>query len=495
LSSITDRARRTAGRRHEDGQVLVIFAGGLIALIAIAALVFDTGQSLLDRRTEQNAADAAALAGARYLPSTSGRYQGDCSALTPAQKADPQLRAVTAACEVAAAYLDAEGFTNRTITVKRPPGPESGFSGLSGNIEVRIDSTRPSFFAGVLGMTSQHTGALGTAANTSGYSLPYSLLSLDPSGCNTSKITGSGIVQVSGSIHIDSTCDPGLLINGNGGGSAASCDAVGGVNDQQGNFDCPEPTGIQVSGDPLRNLATPPEPTTLGRVVKVSGTKNVPGSCPVAGSVFATFKANPQPCQFNNGNAGGTIYRLYPGYYPGGLKVSDGTLYLEPGIYWIGGGGIQQNGGTIIAVDTGGTTAATADGGVLIYNSEDSAFHSQCAANPTYNAGCFGGLSFAGTGSVLSLRGIQTTIWKNIVLFQDRANSQAMTVNGNGATISITGTIYAPKAVVTINGDGGDAASAQVIAYDFIVNGNAGTFVVTYQGDALFQLAGVGLVE
>ena len=39
---------------------MVIFAGALFAICAVAALVFDVGQNLLDRRTEQNVSDAHA---------------------------------------------------------------------------------------------------------------------------------------------------------------------------------------------------------------------------------------------------------------------------------------------------------------------------------------------------------------------------------------------------------------------------------------------------
>ncbi len=50
--------------RSERGQVLVLFAGGIVALLLVAALAFDVGMMLLERRDEQNAADAAALAAA-----------------------------------------------------------------------------------------------------------------------------------------------------------------------------------------------------------------------------------------------------------------------------------------------------------------------------------------------------------------------------------------------------------------------------------------------
>lgn len=49
------------------GQTLVIVALALFALIALVALAIDGGNLMAERRRMQNAADAAALAGARDL--------------------------------------------------------------------------------------------------------------------------------------------------------------------------------------------------------------------------------------------------------------------------------------------------------------------------------------------------------------------------------------------------------------------------------------------
>ena len=61
--------RRTASRsRANDGQIIVIFALGLVAMIAMVGLVLDGGSTYAQRRGQQNAADLAALAGAnQYL--------------------------------------------------------------------------------------------------------------------------------------------------------------------------------------------------------------------------------------------------------------------------------------------------------------------------------------------------------------------------------------------------------------------------------------------
>ena len=61
-----NRLRHGLGR-DERGQILVIVAGGMIALLAIAALVLEGGMLVLNRRDAQNAADLASVAGGRQV--------------------------------------------------------------------------------------------------------------------------------------------------------------------------------------------------------------------------------------------------------------------------------------------------------------------------------------------------------------------------------------------------------------------------------------------
>jgi hypothetical protein len=58
----------------------------------------------------------------------------------------------------------------------------------------------------------------------------------------------------------------------------------------------------------------------------------------------------------------------------------------------------------------------------------------------------------------------------------------------------MSGTIYAPKAVVQINGNGATTISTQIIAYDVQISGSGGTLSITYNSDQLFHLSGSGLV-
>jgi len=104
--------------------MLVIFALALIALIGMVGLVIDGGDTFLQRRDQQNAADAAAMAaGYAYVNGQS---------------------AATAAQTVATANGYVHGADNTTVTV------------TIGATAITVDITRPhrNYFSGVLGLNS-----------------------------------------------------------------------------------------------------------------------------------------------------------------------------------------------------------------------------------------------------------------------------------------------------------------------------------------------------
>ena len=486
MSSTTEGERPT-----QSGQILVIFAGGLVLICMIAALVFDVGQNLLDRRAEQNASDAAALAGARHIKGVGYGYHAGCSA------SHAGLLAVEAACEVAADNGFIDGQDERTVRVDIPPVYPSTKAGFPGHIEVTIGNTRPSFFMGVVGITQQRTGAFGVATNDSDIPLPYSLLALND-GCGLNKITGEvgSMVSTNGTVQIDSSCstNPGaLFLSGNGVLTAPECDVVGLIVEQGGadNRCTTAPTGVLVSGDPLRNLASPAIPALPTSVVPLDGGP-IPSGCPGGGPGAATA-ATPAVCSFSKPTMNGMTYRIFPGLYPGGIEVTRATVYMDPGIYWIGGGGVTVKStgpagvfGRLISKASGDDTGTTPTGGVLIYNSK-------LPTSP------YGPISLnGGDGSTLALRPIQTTIYKGMVIFVDRAaglKSNDIDLNGGGSNLDVSGTIYAPTGEVKLNGSESDAASAQVICWNFIVNGSGAAFTIDYDPDDLLHVTGVGLVE
>lgn len=59
--------RSTSSKPRQRGQIMVLFAVGLVAIVAGVGLVIDGGFAFAQRRGEQNAADLAAFAGANAL--------------------------------------------------------------------------------------------------------------------------------------------------------------------------------------------------------------------------------------------------------------------------------------------------------------------------------------------------------------------------------------------------------------------------------------------
>ncbi|HLA17260.1 MAG TPA: pilus assembly protein TadG-related protein [Candidatus Limnocylindrales bacterium] len=493
MSSTTDSGR---GQR---GQILVIFAGGLVAILAIAALVFDVGQNLIDRRAEQNASDAAALAGARYVKGAPYTFHGGCSLPYAG------MPAVGAACDIAAEHGYVDGTDGRTVRVDIPPVAPSTKAGLPEHIEVQIGATRGSFFMGILGVNQQRTGAMAVATNNSDIALPYSLLALNPHDCGANKINGAPgtIVETNGTVHIDSDCDtpPGSLqLSGNGVLTAPECDVVGMITVSGGaaNNCTAAPDDVLVFGDPLLKLLVPPKPVLPAAVQPLDAIDPgpIPDGCP--GSANPATDAAPATCAFSSGQVAGKAYRLFPGDYPGGISTSKATLYLDPGIYWLGGGGLHiQSDGQVVSKAPGDNAGTTPSGGILIYNTEDPIPTTGCIG-----AGCYDGISINGGGGstpTLALKPIQYGDYKGMVMFVDRDKALSggfdIDLNGADAALNVTGTIYAASGSLRFNGSDTDVLSAQVICYDFQVNGSGSAFIIDYEPGELFHVRGVGLVE
>ncbi len=505
LSSTTDRAA-------QRGQTLVLAALAMLLLLGVAAFAFDTGQVMVSRRTQQDVADAAALAGARELLDP---IDGNCIA---APSLDNCPHAVAAALQMAQFNGYGDGSTNcavadctgksQRVYVKVPPGPEAPeWDGTAGTIEVEVGSTDPAIFSGVIGIPNWNVGALAVAANGVDVALPYSFLSLDP-GCTTSTLlsgsNGSGLTA-GGDVQVDARCAGALQVSGNSSISVTSgaCNVVGSLQ-QSGNatVNCTVNSGSPYVPDPLASLAAPTMPPLAQAPVNVdTPSATPPANCP-------SSLAAPTTCTFSSSHAG-QRWELFPGTYPGGLKLNGGTFYLEPGIYYIAGGGFSA-GGTGVTVETvgSGTIGATSPppgGGILIYNTQDIPTGSTTCSG----AGCIGPIVLNGSSAQITLLPDQTSPYQGMVIFQDRTlfvsgtgtptggatRTADLQLDGSSSNLNVTGTIYMPLGMVQVNGSNSTAMNTQIIAYDFKFNGSGGSMSVGYNGDSFFHVRGSGLVQ
>jgi hypothetical protein len=226
-----------------------------------------------------------------------------------------------------------------------------------------------------------------------------SLLVLDPAASGALTISGGATITIPGIIVVDSNSASALSASGTSQLTATAIDVVGNVSASNGATISPVPiTGITPVADPLANLPLPSSNVNRGSVNVSKGTTTLnPG-------IYSQIKAS------------GT-----------GTKI-----ILNPGIYIIQGGGLSIS-----------SSASISGSGVMIYNA-GSKF-------PTLG-GSFGGITLTGSGS-FSLTSPTSGTYAGILIFQERDNPVALSLSAN-AGLGLSGTIYAPGALLTVSGGG-----------------------------------------
>lgn len=513
-------------RPDPRGQVLVIVAASMLVLLAVGAIAIDLGFSWMLRRQEQNAADAGAIAAARHITSAGINMPGaEVDACFFAQQNGFFDGDLACAAALASGALD----------VNYPPeGVLAGnFAGSPYKVQVVISATHPSFFARAFGQTEATVVTGAVAANDKGNANASSLVALDPSGCDgiseaTAKFSGGGTVVIfplvdpvtglphkGGYVQVNSDCaetghndvcdggsgKSGMKISGggtvdvssSGAFTAGTCKADGG-----GTLLGPLQEGTLAIGDPLGQLAPPPWEAVVANYGYVT--------CPGEASPLTEDSAS--GCSLNAAKCGGDICSLEPGVYFGGLEVKkkDLQVELQPGIYYIAGGGITVGTDASIASVSGDPTV---DARIMIYSTDHP---TKCASTPQM---CQGPISF-GAQTSFSAKAIDTAVcqtpphqftcpYRGILIWQ-AANGEYMDnevgLGGQNSSV-VSGTIYAPDELVDLNGgSSGDGCggtppsclAVQIISWQFNITGG-GTLHMPYDPGGLYQFMHRGLVH
>ena len=288
---------KTHSRTSESGQALVLLALAFIILLGSAGLAIDAGMVYTERRRAQNAADAAAMAGA----------------FTILNGGDP----------IAAAYARSvdNGFDNNQadnwVEVYRPPihGPTTGDIN---HIEVQIRSRVEPVFSQLV-----FTGPLENTVTAIARARPptvaplvdgQALVGLAPHGCSVVWSHGDSVSLIEGSGIFVNSDDPDCALVANGGNdlvvNGGSIFVVGGW--EIGN-----------------NSSISPLPTS--GVAQIQAPEVVPPTCSQDAVVD---------------NVAGTIT---PGNISS-LDITNGTWTLGAGIYCIDDG-MRINGGSVTGHD------------------------------------------------------------------------------------------------------------------------------------------------
>ena len=246
-----------------------------------------------------------------------------------------------------------------------------------------------------------------------------------PTLTGTLYLSSSADLIVPGQVIVDSPGKPAVALTGTSEIIASYVGVAGSVSQASTATISPTPkTGSSAvsTADPLASLAVPN----------------------VTGTVTAV--------NFSSGT-----HTISPGIYSQIMLSGTANVTMNPGIYVITGGGFSV------------TSSATVTGkGVTIYN-----------ASTTYPAtgGTYGGITLSSTGPV-SLSAPTTGTYAGILIFQARTNPTVLTISGN-STYSISGTIYASDALLSVSGS--VELNDALVVNRLQISGSAGVSVSTAQ--------------
>lgn len=481
---------------HEKGQaiLLVVVAMGIF-LIGALGLAIDVSQLFAHQQMAQVAADAAAQAAMLSI------FQGETQAV---------------ATTVATSYARMNGFGSGSDTVTPiftacsvgtncAPVPPSGITEVDVTVTRKVGNSFIRMVGGSAFTTISATGKAATLAVVA----PIPMLIIHPTLSGALSINGNTRIVITGgasrSIQVNSS-DPGAAFNEVGGGlidlRCASGVIVGGVlqfgadmgvfggpnltnltvahspcpvggpvtspasgNDfgRQGLYrqpSSPIPDPLCLSGDPLTcNVAEPTVAEIASLPIRTAPFTKVSGSFNDAGG-----KA--PECQLSGCD------QYLPGFYPNGISIGSNpgatkTAIFQPGVYVMGNGsgfsvpnnknvyicgGLRASSNVLSPVigcnPSGDSTFAKEDpvtgDGMLVYN------------QGVDKKGMGGQFSITGSSNAYLQGTPETSIYKGILFFQDRASpatgsgSSQQHQLGGGGTLALQGTIYITNTKSTI---------------------------------------------
>ena len=419
--------------RDESGQTLVLAAACMIALVGILGLSVDAGVLRYQKRQMQNAADAAALAGALEVSACGGT--ANCSAMQSAVQSSLTENGLTGSF---LSNCSARTGTRLEITLNNPPCALSSDPNrnVSSFVEVVASEPVPTVFARVLNVNSVAILARAEANAPP----PTCVFALDPSGSNAFVLNSGTTLSGNCGAMVESTSAQAVactsatvtapIIYLVGSGTASSCSFTSTLK-----FGARPPN----PPDPLSSLPKPP--------VLACG----------AASSGPTYHGAPSALTLS-GNA--TLYA--DAAYCGGITINNGaTVTFQAGTYVLGTS--STAGG--LAVDVG---ASVNGSGVTFYN-----YGASGAVTFTYTSFTSGGVNLTAPTS---------GIYSGILFFQDPRNTTQATLLGKSAWNTVLqGVYYFPTAKV-LDTYSGSAAYNFLVAYDigFLKSSSGGTGLSTF---------------
>ncbi len=401
----------------ESGQTLVVAALCMAILIGMLGLVVDAGVLSYEKAQLQNAADAAALAGALEL-STCGST-ANCAVLqTAAQDALVENGLSGSTLYTGCATTAGTGLK---LMVNNPPctvasDPNRGKTTV---VETVVSKSFPTTFVGIFGLKTVPVSVRAEAALRTQAGQPC-VYALDPSANGALQIANSSSVVASCGISVESSSSSALLCNSSSF-NVSGISVVGNISQSGCTFNAQPKVNANLPhpADPLSSLPTPAIPTC------------------------GTSTSSPYHGASNTVDITGSA-TLYPDFaYCGGITISStANITLMPGTYVLITSGNQQWG---LHLCVQATMRGT---GVTFYNKGVGQIN-------LYNIS-------TGTGGV-ALTAPTSGTYAGILFFQDSHNNAPSNIIGTPQWNTVLeGAYYFPSAAVTFDYNG-------VVKYNFLV--------------------------
>ncbi len=390
------------GLQDDAGNVLVMAALGMTALLGFVAIATDTGLLFRTRRNVQIAADAAAIAGTvDYL------YNGSITSAKTAAKAASSANGIT------------DGTGGATVTVNIPPanGPNAGNGAF---LEAIVSYPGKTTFLSMFGFKTMTIDARAVAGTPTAGQACIWLMSTSGTGL---KLQGSYDIEAPGcGIYVNSPSASAISITGNGGT----------VNAQF----------LDVVGNSTSNHATSPTAPTLNAAPRKSPWGNLAGPNPSNGTGCDTVVTT------NNLTLTGTMTGPGAGHticYTKAVTLSNLTVGTGTLGTTIAGDSVSSAAGTLVF-----GAGVTISGTVTVYGGTIDVY------SGTFNQG----------NALLNVVAPTSGTYNGIAIMQPATNTNQLQVQFGSGNQVLDGYIYAPGAEVYLQDHGGGISATGIVAND-----------------------------
>jgi Flp pilus assembly protein TadG len=379
--------------RDRQGATMVVFALAGTAVIGMVGLGTEGGSWYLTRRDAQNAADAAAYAGAVRL---SLAQSGLSLSLTSAR-----TQARDAANDTATRNGFTTGARSSIVTVNSPPIAPSAYAADNKAVEVVVQRTVPRLLSGLFLSTDPVIRATGTSSLLATGQACILALSGGLTATGNSTVTAQSCALAS-----NSSSSTSISLAGSTTVSASTLTSAGGCSG--------------CSAATLTSPFTTSQPPTTDPFTALQAIK-YPASCPAAAVTPPSGKSGTTTVS----NPTGTLYWCSDFKLTGGA----GTVDLKPGTYVLYDADMSLQGGTVTC-----STCTPGGAGVTFVFTGSSPSK---VGTVTINGGASMQLNAPGSGT-----------YAGVVMYRDAlATDQTSKING-GSGLNLIGGMYFPTSTL-----------------------------------------------